>query len=115
MVFATGGLSHWVGLPESGTSTKSSTATSSTALATATPRLTDYTGEEIDAAGNGAHEIRTWLVAAGAAGVGFDVLAYEPVPVWLTGTAVAAAALTARPDTCDLRLLEEQRQEETTK
>ena len=54
-------------------------------------RLTDYTRDEIDAAGNGAHEIRTWLVAAGAAEAGFDVLAYEPVPEWLTGTAVAAA------------------------
>ena len=48
---------------------------------------------EIDAAGNGAHEIRTWLVAAGAAGTGFDVLAYEPVQAWLTGTAVAAARM----------------------
>ena len=34
--------------------------------------------------------------AAGAAGTGFDVLAYEPVPEWLTGTAVAAARLADR-------------------
>ena len=56
-------------------------------------RRADNTGGEIDRAGTGAHEIGTWLVAAGAAGVGFDVLASEPVPTWLTGTAVAAARL----------------------
>jgi protocatechuate 4,5-dioxygenase beta chain/2,3-dihydroxyphenylpropionate 1,2-dioxygenase len=55
--------------------------------------LTAYTQQEIDEAGNGAHEIRTWIVAAGAVRVGFDVLAYEAVPEWLTGTAIAAARL----------------------
>jgi protocatechuate 4,5-dioxygenase beta chain/2,3-dihydroxyphenylpropionate 1,2-dioxygenase len=59
--------------------------------------LTDYDDAVLDAAGNGAHEIRTWLVAAGAAGAGvpFETLAYEPVPEWLTGTAVAAARIGA--------------------
>ncbi|MNC99202.1 2,3-dihydroxyphenylpropionate/2,3-dihydroxicinnamic acid 1,2-dioxygenase [compost metagenome] len=83
-----------MGLPESGTI---NTAFDRDFLARLesgdATRLTSYTDEEINNAGNGAHEIRTWLVAAGAAGVGFDILAYEPVPVWLTGTAVAAARL----------------------
>ncbi|WP_459958410.1 3-carboxyethylcatechol 2,3-dioxygenase, partial [Mycobacterium avium] len=44
-------------------------------------------------AGAGANEIRTW-VAAGAAGGGRPVaaLAYEPVPEWITGMAVATSA-----------------------
>jgi 2,3-dihydroxyphenylpropionate 1,2-dioxygenase len=44
-------------------------------------------------AGAGANEVRTWL-AAGAAGGGRPVtpLAYEPVPEWITGMAVATSA-----------------------
>lgn len=94
VVVGTGGLSHWVGLPESGNINEEFDRDFLARLESGDPeRLTDYTCEEIDAAGNGAHEIRTWLVAAGAAGTGFEVLTYEPVPVWLTGTSVAAARL----------------------
>lgn len=94
VIVGTGGLSHWVGLPESGQINDAFDRDFIERLESGDPqRLTDYTREEIDEAGNGAHEIRTWLVAAGAAGTGFDVLAYEPVPVWLTGTSVAAARL----------------------
>jgi 2,3-dihydroxyphenylpropionate 1,2-dioxygenase len=44
-------------------------------------------------AGAGANEIRTWL-AAGAAGGGRPIttVAYEPVPEWITGMAVATSA-----------------------
>jgi 2,3-dihydroxyphenylpropionate 1,2-dioxygenase len=42
-------------------------------------------------AGNGAHEIRTWIVASAAWGAPLDVYAYEPQPAWLTGTACVAA------------------------
>jgi len=44
-------------------------------------------------AGAGANEIRTW-VAAGAAGGGKPVtpVAYEAVPEWITGMAVATSA-----------------------
>ena len=94
VVVGTGGLSHWVGLPESGQINQDFDREFLRRLEVGDRGpLTSYTREEIDAAGNGAHEIRTWLAAAGAAGVGFDVLAYEPVPEWLTGTAVAAARL----------------------
>jgi protocatechuate 4,5-dioxygenase beta chain/2,3-dihydroxyphenylpropionate 1,2-dioxygenase len=94
VVLATGGLSHWVGLPESGDINVEFDRDFLARLSSGDEeQLTSYTREEIDAAGNGAHEIRTWLIAAGAAGTGFDVLAYEPVPAWLTGTAVAAARL----------------------
>lgn len=94
VVVGTGGLSHWVGLPEAGQINEAFDRDFIERLESGDPeRLTDYSREEIDRAGNGAHEIRTWLVAAGAAGTGFDVLVYEPVPVWLTGTSVAAARL----------------------
>ncbi|MEQ8296649.1 MAG: hypothetical protein RIB55_09230 [Nitratireductor sp.] len=36
-------------------------------------------------AGNGAHEVRAWLSAIGAWGGGVEVMAYEPVPQWVTG------------------------------
>lgn len=94
VVLGTGGLSHWVGMPESGTINEDFDRDFLDRLASGDPRrLTDYTQDQIDVAGNGAHEIRTWLVAAGAAGVAFDTLVYEPVPAWLTGTAVTAARL----------------------
>lgn len=94
VVVGTGGLSHWVGLPESGAVNIDFDRDFIARFESGDPdRMTDYTAEQIDAAGNGAHEIRTWLVAAGAAESAFDVLAYEPVPAWLTGTAVAAARL----------------------
>lgn len=93
-VIGTGGLSHWVGMRESGDVNEAFDRDFLRRLDAGDPTaLTAYRQEEIDRAGNGADEIRTWLVAAGAAGTGFDTLAYEPVPAWLTGTAVAAARL----------------------
>lgn len=94
VVVGTGGLSHWVGLPESGDINTDFDRDFLARLESGdAERLTAYTRQEIDEAGNGAHEIRTWLVAAGAVEVPFDVLVYEPVPEWLTGTSVAAARL----------------------
>lgn len=94
VVIGTGGLSHWVGLPESGQVNEEFDREFLRRLEEGdAAQLVDYTASQIDAAGNGAHEIRTWLVASGSAGTPFEVLAYEPVPEWLTGTAVAAARL----------------------
>lgn len=36
-------------------------------------------------AGNGAHELRTWIAAAGAWHKPLRTMAYEPVPRWVTG------------------------------
>jgi 2,3-dihydroxyphenylpropionate 1,2-dioxygenase len=54
-------------------------------------RLTSYTTERLgQEAGNGAQEIRTWLVMAAALGhAPARRLAYEPMPEWLTGMGVA--------------------------
>lgn len=94
VVLGTGGLSHWVGMPESGTINEEFDRDFLDRFESGdVSRLTGYTQDQIDVAGNGAHEVRTWLVVAGAAGVGFETLVYEPVPAWLTGTAVTAARL----------------------
>lgn len=94
VVLGTGGLSHWVGMRESGQINETFDRDFLDRLASGRrARLIDYRQEEINAAGNGADEIRAWIVAAGTAGCSFEVLAYEPTPAWLTGTAVAAARL----------------------
>ncbi|QXJ23861.1 2,3-dihydroxyphenylpropionate 1,2-dioxygenase [Actinomadura graeca] len=96
-VIGTGGLSHWVGLPRFGDIN-----------ADFDGRLLGLLerggGEEIvtwddatilDEAGNGALEIRTWLVAAGAAGGPARVHAYRPMPAWTVGIGIAAFEVTA--------------------
>lgn len=94
VVLGTGGLSHWVGMREAGTINEGFDREFLRRMGSDDgSELTAYRQDDIDEAGNGADEIRAWIVAAGAAGVGFDTLAYEPTPVWLTGTAIAAARL----------------------
>jgi hypothetical protein len=47
-------------------------------------------------AGNGAHELRNWMLVAGATGdAPAELLAYAPVGPWLTGTAVVRHRLGA--------------------
>jgi 2,3-dihydroxyphenylpropionate 1,2-dioxygenase len=57
-------------------------------------RITSYTTDELEqVAGNGAQEIRTWLVAAAALGhAPGRRLAYEVLPEWLTGMGVSTIA-----------------------
>ncbi|MGX1272873.1 DODA-type extradiol aromatic ring-opening family dioxygenase [Streptomyces phaeoluteigriseus] len=54
-------------------------------------RLTEYTTEELEkAAGNGAQELRTWLLMAAVLDhAPARRLAYEQMPEWLTGMGVA--------------------------
>jgi hypothetical protein len=48
--------------------------------------LLDMPDEEIELAGNGAHEIRSWIPAAGTvAPARGRTLAYEPICPWITG------------------------------
>ena len=116
-VIGTGGLSHWVGSPQrqafmrQPAGTRLSTMHEYPVTLEATGRINEefdrkllaVTGsggwDEIagwspddieDRAGNGAHEIRNWLSAAGLAGdAPLTTLAYQAIPEWLTGTAVA--------------------------
>jgi 2,3-dihydroxyphenylpropionate 1,2-dioxygenase len=54
-------------------------------------RLTAYTSDQLqDEAGNGAQEVRTWLMMSAILGhAAGRRLAYEQIPEWLTGMAVA--------------------------
>lgn len=94
----TGGLSHWVGTARAGEIDEAFDRRVLDALATGkAAALAEMDDDELAAAGNGAHELRAWIVVAGAVGTStpFEVLAYEPVPAWLTGTAVVRAVLGA--------------------
>ncbi|MDL4818508.1 DODA-type extradiol aromatic ring-opening family dioxygenase [Actinomadura opuntiae] len=63
-------------------------------------RMCAFTTDELErVAGNGAQEIRTWLVMAAALGYAPGRrLAYEPIDDWLTGMAVAVLDPTAQKE-----------------
>jgi hypothetical protein len=87
-LIATGGISHWIGVPNTG---HINPEWDRWVLDT----IADGRGEELAAltwdqierdGGNGGQEIRNWIsVLAAAPGVKGEVLAYEPVKEWLTG------------------------------
>jgi hypothetical protein len=53
--------------------------------------LVEFLEAEMDAAGNGSHECRNWIVAHGAAGSrGFTLVDYLPVPEVYVGCGFAA-------------------------
>jgi aromatic ring-opening dioxygenase catalytic subunit (LigB family) len=85
-VLGTGGLSHWVGLPEMGRVNTEFDRWFMNTLAAGQQSdiIARYKkAEELDAvAGNGGQEVRDWLAAAGAMPPSFkpQVLAYEPLP-----------------------------------
>lgn len=62
--------------------------------------IADWSPERVEKeAGNGAQEIRNWVTAAAVLGhPPATVLAYEPVAVWLTGTAVVRFTVPRPPD-----------------
>jgi aromatic ring-opening dioxygenase catalytic subunit (LigB family) len=85
-VLGTGGLSHWVGLPEMGRVNAEFDRWFMGTLAAGQQSdiITRYKkAEELDAvAGNGGQEVRDWLAAASATppSLRAQVLAYEPLP-----------------------------------
>jgi len=95
-VLGTGGLSHWVGPPETGKINEEFDRWFLDRLtAGGIPEITERYAryEDLEAvAGNGGHEIRDWLAVAGAmrAEMRPRVLAYEPLKAWLTGTGIMA-------------------------
>lgn len=122
VVIGTGGLSHWVGSAERRAFMDRPAGTRLAALAAhpvvlddtgpinaefdadfldqaAAGRLPDFAAEWTPArleevAGNGGHELRNWLTAAAILDhPRAEVLAYEPVAEWLTGTAVVRFAV----------------------
>jgi aromatic ring-opening dioxygenase catalytic subunit (LigB family) len=115
VVIGTGGLSHWVGseaeqrfmrrpagtrIRETATLTLPDTGLVNTTFdrhflelicaGRAQTFVAEWTPERLyDEAGNGAQELRNWLLVAGAADdAPASVLLYEAVSEWLTGTAI---------------------------
>lgn len=89
-VLATGGISHWVGTPESGRINPEWDHWVLDQIARAgVDALARLTADEIERdGGNGGQEIRNWIAALGTVpGWKGETLAYEPVPEWITGCA----------------------------
>ncbi|MGH7357830.1 MAG: extradiol ring-cleavage dioxygenase [Candidatus Rokuibacteriota bacterium] len=92
-VLGTGGLSHWPAMPESGRiGVEFDRRFLEAFLGGHIESFLRYPPERLEAeAGPGGHEIRTWIAVAGSAGAARgSLLAYQPVPAWSTGCAVAA-------------------------
>lgn len=89
-----GGLSHWVGMPGMGRINAEFDRWFLDRLAAGRVEdVTALTDAEVERAGNGAHEIRSWLTVAGAvAQKRARVLAYEPITAWVTGMGVITYA-----------------------
>lgn len=51
---------------------------------------------DLDPAGVGVNEVRTWLAAYAAGGKPLDRVAYEPVREWITGMGIAMSGFAAR-------------------
>jgi Catalytic LigB subunit of aromatic ring-opening dioxygenase len=86
-----GGLSHSVGTPQVGDIAEDFDRWFLEHLRRGElEEVLDLPDAEIELAGNGSHEIRSWVAIAGAAAPRTArVLAYEPIQPWLTGMAVA--------------------------
>ena len=54
-----------------------------------------FSQADIDPAGIGANEVRTWLAAYAAGGKPLHTIVYEPVRMWVTGMGIAASELEA--------------------
>jgi hypothetical protein len=91
-ILATGGLSHSIGEPSMGAIDEPFDRRCLDAFAAGTEALLLTQIERgLAEAGNGAHEIRNWLVAHAAAGDrGFECLDYIPAPELYLGCAFAA-------------------------
>jgi aromatic ring-opening dioxygenase catalytic subunit (LigB family) len=90
VLLATGGLSHDVGTPRMGLVNERFDREFLRLLAVGDElQLTDYAARNVNEAGNGAEEVRNWLVAQGAArGARFESLFYEPLQDWYAGIGI---------------------------
>jgi aromatic ring-opening dioxygenase catalytic subunit (LigB family) len=90
-VLGTGGVSHWVGLPRFGDINEEWDRRFLSLLETGgTEEILGWPDDEIlDQAGNGALEIRTWVLAQAASGTSAGrLLEYQPMPEWNIGIGV---------------------------
>lgn len=91
-VLATGGVSHDVATPRMGMVNEPFDREFLSLLERGQEEaLARFATDHVNEAGNGAEEIRNWLVAHGAAGGrGFHSQFYEAVPSWYTGIALGS-------------------------
>ena len=96
-ILAAGGLSHDIGTPNMGAVDEAFDREFLRLLAGDDPQaLVCFAQEHVQAAGNGAEEVRNWIVARGAVGPApLDVLLYDAVPEWYVGLAIARWRMTA--------------------
>lgn len=97
-VVATGGVSHWVGLPQFGQINEEwDRRLLDTFGAGDIDSILSLSDDEIlTDAGNGALEIRTWVAAMACAGAsGAETYAYEPMPDWAIGIGIVRLEVTA--------------------
>jgi hypothetical protein len=90
-IVGAGGLSHWIGTPRVGDIDEDFDRWFLDRLEQGKlDDVLDLTDDEIELAGNGAHEIRSWVAVAGAVAPATGrTLAYEPIYPWITGMAVS--------------------------
>ena len=91
-ILATGGVSHSIGEHDMGRIDEAFDRECFEQFRSADREgLLGFLERRLDAAGNGAAEMRNWLVAHGAAqGKGFELLGYHPYPEWYVGSGFAA-------------------------
>jgi hypothetical protein len=90
-IIGAGGLSHFIGNPRVGDIEEDFDRWFLERLEKGElEEILDMPDSEIELAGNGNHEMRSWLAVAGAvAPTNATTLAYEPVHPWITGMGVA--------------------------
>ena len=86
-----GGLSHFIGVPRVGDIDEEFDRWFLDVLERGDiDAVLDLPDSELELAGNGAHEIRSWLAVAGAcAPIRSQTMAYEPIYPWITGMGVS--------------------------
>jgi len=91
VVLATGGISHDIATPRMGMVNEEFDRQFLANLENGnTAALVEHATAQVGEAGNGAEEIRNWLMAHGAAGGGtFEPLYYKAVSKWYTGIGLA--------------------------
>ena len=91
-VLATGGLSHDIGTPNMGATNAAFDREFLRLLAEPDPtELVAFAQARVQEAGNGAEEVRNWIVARGVMDQApFEVLFYDDIPGWYTGVSVVS-------------------------
>jgi aromatic ring-opening dioxygenase catalytic subunit (LigB family) len=91
-IMATGGLSHSIGEADMGRIDEPFDMECVRQFKSGDiPSLVNFLDEKVESGGNGAAEVRNWVMAHGAVnGRGFDLIGYHPYPEWYVGCAFAS-------------------------